>query len=929
MSDLLEAALAYQQCGLSVLAWSYRERAGKWDKVPTKRWAVGVIPKADEAYIRGELWGETPDANVGIITGFVSNLVVVDADDEEAEDWCRKNLPPTPYEVTTGRGRHFGYQYPELGEGEKLKTTSKIGCKHKNKTIPRSDPLHKECFLQGALCGLDIRADGGYASAPPSLHKSGRTYEWETEAEDLPGILDNMPVFDPAWLPNTSVEKEHVANDLVDWNAPPSGNTDKAAVWLAGQPGAVAGNNGRSQTFKVAAGLVRDFALSPKEALTLMTAYNRRCSPPWTEPELCGKIEDAWLKGTSQIGGRVALDVESAMNAPAAPAPTVLTPAAQRLKDIVSQKVPETNQEPESQAVTSPGAAITDPSEHPDDQFIRELTAETSRDAGAPYQPINMATTIRFSKDSPVHLARLEAALKGLINMVAWKKAIREGRTKERTASTGGNGLSTEDRVEVSIGDARATRDGILAALNNCAGIYVTAGKLAYADKSAKMVELHGGHLRNIVVDNCNIVNKSEEGTKSVSLPTDVLSMLEGLLPEQIDKFRVVNQITKAPFFNKSGTLVFQSGYDEESKTLLCDAPEGIDPEMFATSAEAINFIYTVFHEFKFQTMAEFANYLGAMLTPMMRPMYSGPTPWLIIEANTPGSGKTLLADCLQIIYGYQPTRHVLSYKEEEIEKKMLTILQATVPIVLFDNVKHAVDSPTLEAIATSGDEYQGRLLGKNEDRVCPVRQLFIITSNNATMSVDAARRFLRVRLCRTGPATTTTGDQHRFEVKDLRAYVEQLRPQILSALIKIVSDWLAADRPVADSVPLLPSFEVFCEHVGAAMHYAGRTDWLANFEEAKRAFSVNDDWSTFIATWFEEFKETQQTDQTLLALTQRHGLLSGLLSKATDQATKLAVFKRSLNNLRDYDDGQFRVNVVMKSNTKTVYSVEKSKGEA
>lgn len=915
MSDLLDAALGYCQCGLSVLAWKYQERAGKFDKVPTHPWKVGVVPRATEETIR-QLWTRDPDANVGVITGLVSNLVVVDADTPEAEAWCLANLPSTPWQVTTGRGRHFGYQYPDLGEGEYIRTGAHLGCRHKNKSA--DDPLHKGCFAEGAICGLDIRADKGYASMPPSLHKTGRHYEWDTTADDLSDLLKGMPVFSTSWLPDLSIDKENdqtTKEGLLDWSAPGTGDTSHAEAWVALQPPAISNQGGRNQTFKVAAKLIRDYALAPSQALAILKVYNNRCQPPWSESELRGKIEDAWLKGSSPVGASSAPDITEmlgeAVSGPKTGA-SVLSAAAQRLKVATAPTTPASVEQLSA-----------------DDDFVQKLCASAARDAGAPYEPVNIAHAARLSRDNKPAFSRLDQALSGLINKVTWKAEIRRLREAAQAASST-HALRADTRTEVPIGDARASRDLILGALRQCSGIYVSSGKLSFADKSAKMVELHSGALRNLIVDNCSIVNihtNEDSGisvSKPASLPADVLSMLEGLLPEQIEPFRIVNQVTKAPFFNRSGKLVATSGYDEESKTLLVDAPSGIDPQMFATSDEAIDYLYGVFYEFKFQTMAEFANYLGALLTPMIRPMYSGPTPWVIIEANTPGSGKTLLADCVQIIYGYTPTRHVLSYKEEEIEKKMLTILQATQPIVLFDNVKHAVDSPTLEAIATSGDEYQGRLLGRNEDRICPVRQLFIITSNNATMSVDAARRFIRVRLCRTGPSTTTTGDQHQFAIKDLRAHVGAVRHQILSALVRLVQDWLDAGRPVPSSVPLLPSFEVFCEHVGSVLHHAGRTDWLANFEEAKRAFSVNDDWGTFLAIWFEEFKTTEQTDNNLLALVQRHGLLSGLLSKATDSSAKLAIFKRNLNNLRDYDDGTFKVNVILKSNTKTVYSLEK-----
>ena len=64
----------------------------------------------------GAGWGERwPDANLGIATGPVSGLVVVDVDGPEGEAALRKlglALPPT-LEVQTGRGRHLYYTVPD------------------------------------------------------------------------------------------------------------------------------------------------------------------------------------------------------------------------------------------------------------------------------------------------------------------------------------------------------------------------------------------------------------------------------------------------------------------------------------------------------------------------------------------------------------------------------------------------------------------------------------------------------------------------------------------------------------------------------------------------------------------------------------------------------------------------------------------------
>lgn len=94
-----------------------------------------------------------PDANIGIVTGKVSNLLVFDLDSTHAEEYAEENggFPDTPISAT-GRGRHIWMKYPE-------------GIDFKNSV--------------NKVLDIDIRADGGFVVAPPSQHGSGNFYEWQ------------------------------------------------------------------------------------------------------------------------------------------------------------------------------------------------------------------------------------------------------------------------------------------------------------------------------------------------------------------------------------------------------------------------------------------------------------------------------------------------------------------------------------------------------------------------------------------------------------------------------------------------------------------------------------------------------------------------------------------------------------------------------
>ncbi len=95
-------------------------------------------------------WFDTwPDSNVGIVTGAVSGIVVLDVDGTDGEESIKSlNLPPT-VGVKTRRGRHLYFRHP----GNPVKN------------------------FVGKSPGLDLRGDGGYVVAPPSRHAEGE-YQW-------------------------------------------------------------------------------------------------------------------------------------------------------------------------------------------------------------------------------------------------------------------------------------------------------------------------------------------------------------------------------------------------------------------------------------------------------------------------------------------------------------------------------------------------------------------------------------------------------------------------------------------------------------------------------------------------------------------------------------------------------------------------------
>ncbi|HEY4694459.1 MAG TPA: bifunctional DNA primase/polymerase [Candidatus Nanoarchaeia archaeon] len=137
-NEFIHHSLKYLQLGFSVIPIDQ-------DKKPLVKWEEYQKRKATEEELRS--WAQNfNNPNIGIVTGDISGMVVVDV--EAGGDTT--NLAPTILSKTGGGGYHFFYKHP----GQPVKN----GVRVKDKT--------------------DIRGDGGYVVVPPSVHKSGNSYEW-------------------------------------------------------------------------------------------------------------------------------------------------------------------------------------------------------------------------------------------------------------------------------------------------------------------------------------------------------------------------------------------------------------------------------------------------------------------------------------------------------------------------------------------------------------------------------------------------------------------------------------------------------------------------------------------------------------------------------------------------------------------------------
>lgn len=257
MNNFIDYAIEYASRGWAV--FPLREK----DKKPIAGSKGFKDATTDINKIR-EWWSKNPNYNIGIATGQVSKGLIVidlDVDDdknglESLNDWQIENgCFPQSWQTVTGRG------------GTHLLFTS-------------DKPVRSHV---GCLKGVDVRAEGGYIVAPPSIHPNGNRYEWEWykgDCELLP-IDETVEFFLAGGYAGSNTSTQHFE-----------------------MPEVVNKGGRNDMLFRMACSM-QSKGLSDQAIIAAVEEENRtKCNPPLSDTEVRQILSSALskLKGNSTTG---------------------------------------------------------------------------------------------------------------------------------------------------------------------------------------------------------------------------------------------------------------------------------------------------------------------------------------------------------------------------------------------------------------------------------------------------------------------------------------------------------------------------------------------------------------------------------------------------------------------------------------------------
>lgn len=267
---------------------------------------------------------------------------------------------------------------------------------------------------------------------------------------------------------------------------------------------------------------------------------------------------------------------------------------------------------------------------------------------------------------------------------------------------------------------------------------------------------------------------------------------------EGLPSLRRISGITHTPTVRADGSILTGPGYDAGTKMLYLPdrglhVPEVPDEPTKRQVMKAGKLLLTMIDGFPFVTPHDRANYIGAMLTPLLRRLTPPPYKMLAVDAPQPASGKSMLADLLMILHGGHKMQSMPG-TEAEMRKVLTSVLMnESAPVVTFDNVDVRVDSPSLAGTLTSA-AYSDRVLGSSRTYNGVNDRLWVATGNNIRVGGDLPRRLLWVRI----DANSARPQERTFTINNLRDWARAHRGRLLAALLTITRAWVVAGRPTA-----------------------------------------------------------------------------------------------------------------------------------
>jgi primase-polymerase (primpol)-like protein len=316
-----------------------------------------------------------------------------------------------------------------------------------------------------------------------------------------------------------------------------------------------------------------------------------------------------------------------------------------------------------------------------------------------------------------------------------------------------------------------------------------------------------------------------------------------------------LNGVVTSPVVSRSGIVCTQPKYQPETELYYYASDDykeiGDTTPTGENLAAAKAMIDDLIVDFPFLDSASRTGAIALLILPFVRALIDGATPVHQIDAPVAGTGKSLLAEVLALVFNPSGVGFMSPPpNEEKLAERISESLSQGESHVILDNVRHLSSTTFLSAVTASA--FKSRLLYQN-GQMLPVRCVWVLTGNNITGNDELRRRSVLIRI---DPGIERPEDRTGYKHDPLKPWVLEHRSEILCAVLIIVRHWIAEGRPGPKKVPSFGSFEQWRWVMGGILESAGFEDLLANKVYHAERMEANDAqaMSGFVSVWWDRF---------------------------------------------------------------------------
>ena len=770
---MLDHALRLLAAGVSVIPLNPRPEPdpdGRAKKPALASWEPYQSALATEDEAR-QWWNMRSRRGMAVVTGAVSGVVVVDLDGVEAVAWGHEHLPVTPARVRTHRGEHWYYAHPGT------------------KTDNGADVLKTKKAKGWAV---DIRGDGGYVVAPPTVHPNGSTYQWLQEPSGQ--WTAALPRFQSDWFKaserstdlllgtmsmnsqdgrtthqdadgsarsnqapkirsvigrvlgtpeNPSASAGITLPDSFDREVTartagsaavardPMSPVERARRWMATHEPAVAGQGGNNRTYNAACQLARNFGLNEHDAFEVLAEWNRSCVPPWDDKDLRRFVRNASKYGRGAVGAMI-----------------IEGPWEGSKRGVGRQ---------------GSDAAGESDAEQPPKPVIRVVMAELERMVDEAEAALCLDPDV-FQRGGQLVQVRRDGARR--IKMLE-----------------------------------RQPGEPVISAIG-------TSRLLELMARSARWVKRE---------------RRDGEWVETPVAPPERVA--RALLERPEWAVRPIEGVIEAPTIRQDGTLLDQPGYDEATGLLYLaeSAPMVAVPE-HPTQADAERALAFLREEltpdFPWAEECHRSAALALLLTTLLRPLVPEQVPMFLITSSTPGSGKGLWIDVVATVaFGRMAPTLVPREKDDQNHTAITSLAMTGARLIKYDEVD-SIDGAALRSALTTS-YWQDRRFHSQEMVGIPVRWIWAATGVNPQIKGDMERRIVPIRI---EPEDARPDARTDFRHDPLVPWVAAHRDELLTACLTIGRAWVLAGRPQTECEPY-GSYSAWSKTIRAMLLWLGAVD--------------------------------------------------------------------------------------------------------